>query len=278
MKHSDYQVAYLCQHYGVSRSGYYAWSNRPESRRARENRALVKDIVSIHKRSHGTYGSPRVTVTLNRQEKPCGENRIARLMKEHGIVGKVHHVYRRHQGTNRFFHRIDNLRLGHPGITAPNQVWCGDITYLKLHKHYYYLAVIMDLYSRKVISWSLGHQRIVDLTLKVLRQAIKRRRPDRGLIFHSDRGIEYASYRYEEALKEHGIRPSMNRPGHCVDNAHVESFFHTMKGEWLKGNAYRTFSELRETIQYYIEQFYNRRRLHSGIEYYSPNEYEKIYS
>jgi len=134
----------------------------------------------------------------------------------------------------------------------------------------------MDVYSRKIIAWSLGHKRTVNLTLSVLRQATKTRRPDARLIFHSDRGVEYASYRYEDVLKQHGIRPSMNRPGHCVDNAHVESFFHTMKGEWLKGHSYQSFNELKETIHYYIQQFYNRSRLHSGINYYSPNEYEKI--
>ena len=199
-------------------------------------------------------------------------------MREHGILGKVQYVYRNHQGNNRFFQRVENLRLNRTEPTAPNQVWAGDITYLKLHKHYYYLAVVMDVYSRKVIGWSLGHQRTVDLTLSLLRRTIKQRRPDTGLIFHSDRGIEYASYRYEDVLNQNGIRPSMNRPGHCVDNAHVESFFHTIKGEWLKGNSYRTFSELKETIQYYIQHFYNRSRLHSGIGYYSPNEYERMHS
>lgn len=278
MKQTDYRVAYLCHHYGVSRSGYYAWIRRPESRRDKEDRDLITQIKTIHERSHGTYGSPRVTAALKQRGIYCGENRVARLMREHRIVGKVHHIYRRHQGTHRFFQRIGNLRLIHPEPTAPNQVWAGDITYLKLHKHYYYLAVVMDVYSRKVIGWSLGHQRTVDLTLSVLRRAIQQRRPDSGLIFHSDRGIEYASYRYEGELKQHGIQPSMNRPGHCVDNAHVESFFHTIKGEWLKGNPYQTVNELKETIQYYIQQFYNRSRLHSGIGYYSPNEYEKMAS
>lgn len=276
MKQSDYRVAYLCKHYGVSRSGYYAWLHRPESQRAKANRQLITLIASIHQRSHGTYGSPRMTAALNRRGIRCGENRVARLMREQHIVGKIHQLYRHRQGTNRFFQRFDNLRLNRSAPTAPNQVWAGDITYLKLHKHYYYLAVVMDVYSRKIIAWSLGHQRTVDLTLSVLRRAIKQRQPDAGLIFHSDRGIEYASYRYEEVLKQHGIRPSMNRPGHCVDNAQVESFFHTLKGEWLKGHTYQSVNELKETIHYYIQQFYNRSRLHSGINYYSPNEYEKI--
>lgn len=278
VKQTDYQVAYLCKYYNVSRSGYYAWQNRPESQRAKDNRQLLTHIASIHKRSHGTYGSPRITAALNRQGIRCGENRIARLMREQRLVGKIHQRYRHCQGTNRFFQRFGNLRLNRSVPNAPNQVWAGDITYLQLHKHYYYLAVIMDVYSRKVIAWSLGHQRSVDLTLSVLRQAIKQRQPDTGLIFHSDRGIEYASYRYETELKQHGIRPSMNRPGHCVDNAHVESFFHTMKGEWLKGKTFKSFNELKQTIQYYIQQFYNGSRLHSGIGYYSPNEYERLAS
>ncbi len=278
MTESNYPVAFLCDHYDVSRSGYYTWRDRRESQRDKDNQALIKQIKTIHERSHGTYGSPRVTAALNQRGIRCGENRVARLMREQRIVGKVQNVYRCHQGNNRFFQRFDNLRLNRPEPTAPNQVWAGDITYLKLHKHYYYLAVVIDLYSRKVIGWSLGHQRKVDLTLSVLRRTIKHRQPDKGLIFHSDRGIEYASYRYEDELNQHGIRPSMNRPGHCVDNAHVESFFHTIKAEWLKGNPYRTFNELQETIRYYIQHFYNRSRLHSGIGYYSPNEYEKMAS
>lgn len=271
-------MAYLCKHYDVSRSGYYAWLNRPTSSRDMENRTLVRHIQRIHESSHGTYGSPRVTVALNQQGLSCGENRVARLMREQRIVGKVHTVYRRHRGTDRFFQRIGNLRLRQSEPTAVNQVWSGDITYLKLHKHYYYLAVVMDVYSRKIISWSLGHQRTVDLTLAALHKAIRQRNPDAGLIFHSDRGVEYASYRYEGTLSQNGIRPSMNRPGHCVDNAHVESFFHTIKAEWLKDNPYQTFKELKETIQYYIQRFYNRTRLHSGIGYYSPNDYEKMHS
>lgn len=239
---------------------------------------MITQIRSIHERSHGTYGSPRVTAALKQRGIRCSENRVARLMREQRIVGKAHHLYRRHQGTNRFFQRIGNLRLSRPEPTASNQVWAGDVTYLKLHKHFYYLAVVMDVYSRKVIDWSIGPHRTVDLTLSVLRRAVKKRQPDAGLIFHSDRGIEYASYRYEEELKQHGIRPSMNRPGHCVDNAHVESFFHTIKGEWLKGNPYGTVTELKETIRYYIQHFYNRSRLHSGIGYYTPDEYEKMVS
>lgn len=278
MAQSGYRAARLCQYYGVSRSGYYAWLNRVESRRAKENRDLLVHITTTHDRSHGTYGSPRVTAALKRQGIWCSENRVARLMREQRIVGKVQYVYRRHQGNNRFFLRTGNLRLGQAEPTAPNQVWAGDITYVKLHKHYYYLAVVMDVYSRKVLGWSLGHQRTVDLTLRVLHQAIKQRQPAPGLIFHSDRGIEYAAYDYEGELKQHGIRPSMNRPGHCVDNAHVESFFHTLKSEWLKGNPYQSFNGLKETIRYYIQHFYNRSRLHSGIGYYSPNEYEKMCS
>ena len=278
MQTTDYGVAYLCRHYGVWRSGYYAWRERPESERTRANRALVDKIKAMHQASHGIYGSPRITEALKQRGVACGENRVARLMQEYHIVGKVQHVHRRHQGTSRFFGRIEDIRLGQPVPTAPNQVWAGDITYMKFHKRFYYLAVIMDVYSRKVLGWTLGHQRTVDLTLGLLRRAIQQRNPDAGLIFHSDRGIEYASYQYEAELKQHGIRPSMNRPGHCVDNAHVESFFHTIKGEWLKGNACVTLAELKETIRYYIQRFYNRTRLHSGIGYYSPDEFEKMHA
>ena len=271
-------MAYLCRHYGVSRSGYYAWRGRPESNRARVNRELLSRISEVHQRSHGIYGSPRITEALKQRGVDCGENRVARLMQKHHIVGKVQHVYHRHQGTNRFFSRIENIRLGQPAPTAPNQVWAGDITYVKFHKRFYYLAVVMDVYSRKVIGWTLGPHRTVELTESLLARAIKQRCPAPGLIFHSDRGVEYASYRYESLLRTHGIRPSMNRPGHCVDNAHVESFFHTIKGEWLKGNTCSTLTELKETIRYYIQWFYNRTRLHSGIGFYSPDEFERMHA
>ena len=278
MQTTNYGVAYLCRHYGVSRSGYYTWRGRGESERARKDRELVTQISELHQRSHGIYGSPRITEALKQRGVACGENRVARLMRAHHIVGKVRHVYRRHQGTGRFFSRIENIRLGQPVPTAPNQLWSGDITYVKFHKRYYYLAVIMDVYSRKVLGWTLGPHRTVELTESLLARVVRQRSPAPGLIFHSDRGVEYASYRDEALLKAHGIRPSMNRPGHCVDNAHVESFFHTIKGEWLKGNTCATVSELKEMIRYYIQRFYNRTRLHSGIGYYSPDEFEKMHA
>lgn len=182
----------------------------------------------------------------------------------------------RHVGLKRFTERGENLRLDQDEAHDINQVWVADITYIKVKDQYKYLIAIMDLYSRRIISWSLTETRTTQDTLKVLRRAIQERQPKAGLIFHTDRGIEFTGYAFRDELEQHGIRPSVNRLGQCTDNGHMESFFHSLKIELIRGRKFNTMKELRYALNSYINHFYNKKRLHSGISYYSPNEYEKI--
>ncbi len=265
----------LCSFYGVSRSGYYAWRGRPESRWVKQNRWLLTKIVEIWRTSREIYGSPRILESLQKNSVHVSKHRVARLMRENGLRGRVVRVTRRQPGLKRFCLGVANrLRdLGKP--TGPDQQWAGDLTYLQVGPRWRYLAVILDLYSRKVRGWSLGDKRPTELTSRALQYAVGRRQPKPGLIFHSDRGIEYRALAYQAQLAEHGIVPSMNRPGQCTDNAIVESFFHTLKAEFFRGSTFNSTKELRRGIAGYINHFYNRKRIHSGIGYLSPEQYER---
>lgn len=269
-------MTFLCRHYRVSRRGYYAWKQRPKSDRSRANEKLFRTIHRIHAQSHGTYGSPRVWEALNQQGILCSENRVARLMRSAGLTGRVVKVTRRQPGLHRFFIATPNLRTDQAVPTGLDQQWVGDITYLKVRGRFCYLATVMDVCSRRILGHALGHDRSVNLTTRAVQQAIRARPNRENLLFHSDRGIEYGAYRYKAYLGTHGIRSSMNRPGHPGDNAHMESFFHSMKAEWIRGKTFKTFTELETAVRHYI-RFYNHHRLHSGLDYRTPAEYERLY-
>lgn len=269
-------VRYLCDWLGVSRSGYYAWLRREACERSREDQKLMKRIQAIHAASGGRYGSPRVHEALLREDVAVGRKRVERLMQEAGLVGRVATLYRRIPGMARFFGRHQNLRLDLPPPTAIDQVWVGDLTYIRVGGQWRYLAVVMDLYSRRVIGWSLGERKTADLTLRALRPALRRRTPKPGLLFHTDRGAEYGADIIQRELARHGIRASMNRPGCCTDNGYMESFFHSLKAEAIHGVTFKTEAALRQELNHYIGQFYNHRRLHSGIGYKTPVEYEEM--
>lgn len=266
----------MCDAYGVSRSGYYAWITRKDSQRKRDNQSLANKIKDIHRQSYGIYGSPRVTAMLHRQGVNVSENRVARIMQAEQIVGRIKTKKRREPSVNYAIKKTDNKRLTAALPCKPNQVWVGDVTYLWQQKQWWYLAVVMDVYSRKIIGWSLEKYRKKELTLCALQQALRNRKPEPNMIFHSDRGVEYGAHEYRELLQQHGIRPSMNRPCHCTDNAHIESFFHSLKGEWIRGVKYATVGTLKKGIRDYIVHFYNRTRLHSSLNYCSPNEFERL--
>lgn len=269
-------MTFLCRHYRVSTSGYYAWTQRAPSPRSRANASLRRKIHRIHECSHGIYGSPRVWEALQQQGISCGENRVARLMRNASLQGRVVKVTRRAPGVQRFFEATPNLRQDQSAPQRPDQQWVGDVTYLKASGKQCFLATVMDVYSRKIVGWSLGHDRTVNLTARAVQRAIRVRHTEHDLLFHSDRGIEYGAYRYKALLGTYGIRSSMNRPGHPGDNAHMESFFHSMKAEWIRGKTFTSFSELEAAIKHYI-RFYNHQRLHSGIDYHTPVEYERLY-
>lgn len=197
-------------------------------------------------------------------------------MRENDLKGRVVRVTRRQPGLHRFGEGLPNRLKDAGSPTEPDQHWAGDITYLQVQGKWRYLAVILDLYSRRIVSWALSDRRTIDLTYKAMQAAIKRRQPKPGLIFHSDRGIEYRSLLLRDLLTTHHIVASMNRPGQTTDNAYAESFFHTLKAEFFRGRCFNTTQELRQGLAGYINHFYNRRRMHSGLGYCSPEEYERI--
>lgn len=263
----------MCRLYGVTRAGYYAWRKREPSQRQMENCELIKDIKRLHAESRGIYGSPRVTQALEQAGVSVSENRVARLMRQERIRGRSSTLYRGKVGSHAFFGSIPNRGLK---VLAekPDNVWVGDVTYLRVNAEWRYLAVIMDKCSRRIIGWSMGKSRDVALTLKALSRAVANRRPAPGVIFHTDRGVEYAAHAFRNRLEDLGFVQSMNRPNRMNDNGHMESFFHSMKSEALHGKRFVTDEELLGALRSYIP-FYNATRLHSSLNYVSPATYEK---
>jgi len=261
----------MCRLYEVTRAGYYAWRTREPSARSEENQRLLRRIERVHAQSRETYGSPRIQRALCYQGVRVGRNRVARLMRKHRIRARASRIYRPNPGVHRFFEAIPKQHLKALSV-RPNAVWVGDITYLKLGESWRYLATVMDRCTRRVIGWSLGHKKNVKLTLQALGRAVHQCRPRAGLIFHSDRGTEYAGYVYRDRLAELGIVQSMNE--RMNDNAYMESFYHSMKSEVIHGEKIEEERQLHEVIRKYI-RFYNERRLHSSIGYMAPAVYEQ---
>lgn len=266
----------MCGWLKVSRSGYYAWLKREASQRSKEDKRLAVIITEIHRDSRGTYGSPRVHEALKQRGISVGKKRVERLMQGSGLQGRVVQVTRRQPGLRRFKERGENLRLDQSQPTQINRVWVSDITYIKVRETYKFLIVIMDLYSRRILNWSLTDSRTTTETANVLKRAIKERQPAKGLIFHTDRGIEFTGKVFRQELRKHGLKGSVNRLGYCTDNGHMESYFHTLKAELIRGRKFSSMAELRYALNSYINHFYNKKRLHSGIGYCSPIEYEKM--
>ena len=264
----------MCRFLSVSKSGYYAWLGRKPSRYAQEEQALKKQIIKVFSQSRETYGSPRVHAELRRQGFLVSRKRVARIMREQGLRARSYRIYLKMAKLHRFYQSIKNIKKDIPKPTAVNQQWSGDLTYIKQGKRWMYLAVVIDLYSRKVVGWSLGSKKSTQLTMSSLRMAIRNRNPQERLLFHTDRGSEYRAHEVQALLSKHGIVPSMNRPGHCTDNAEVESFFHTLKGDIIRKNSFKSEKQLRDKLVGYIQHFYNRNRLHSSLGYRSPHEYE----
>ncbi len=262
----------MCALYRVTRAGYYAWRRRGESVRRQQDRRLLTQIRAIFDGSRGTYGSPRVHGALGAAGVRVSRRRVARLMREAGLRARAVRLYRRIPGLHGFFTSIPNRQLDR-WATGPDQVWVGDITYVKVGGAWRYLAVVLDRYSRRVLGWSLGPSKDARLTLAALNHAVVHRRPRPGVIFHSDRGVEYAAYAFRERLAALGFVQSMNRPREITDNAHMESFFHSMKSDAVHGVRFTQEAELRTLLRQYIP-YYNSVRLHSGIGYSSPIAYE----
>lgn len=273
--HIEFGVNYLCKYLGISRSGYYAWVNRKRPKRVEEDVELQKAIERIFIESRETYGSPRVHQALRIEGCKISRKRVERLMREAGLKARSARIYRRLGGLHYFFKSIENKRIALPRPPGPDQQWVSDLTYIRIKGTWRYLAVVLDLYSRRVVGWSMSKKKNVKLTGSALMMAIRKRNPSPGLIFHTDRGSEYRSYDIQSILERYGILPSMNRPGHCTDNAEMESFFHSLKADIIHGRNFYTEEELRYSIAGYLNHFYNRKRLHSSINYLSPVDYER---
>lgn len=262
----------LCALYSVTRAGYYAWLKRGVSHRTEQDRGLVQKIVPIFKASRGTYGSPRVHRELRRLGVRVSRRRVARLMGAVGMRGRISRVYRPKARLKSLYAKHPN-RLWRAKARRPDQIWVGDVTYLRVDRHWCYLAVVIDQFSRRILGWSLMRTRTVTLTRAAFDAAYRRRQP-RRLIFHSDRGIEYAAPAYVDHLKSLGVRQSMTSGGAPSENAHAESFFHSLKADVIHGAEFATDESLRACLRWYVP-FYNRRRLHSSLGYESPAELEK---
>ncbi len=274
-RRTRYPVRMMCRLLQVSRSGYYAWRTRPESARARQDRELIPEIRRVHQQSKGVYGSPRVHAELKAEGQRVGRNRVARLMRLERLRGCPKRRFRvTTQRDPR--HPVAKNLLGQDFTAdAPNQRWVADITYISTKQGWLYLAVVMDLYSRRIVGWSMGDRMSRRLVVDALKMAVDARRPEGGLIHHSDRGGQYTSDDFRDELAKHGIECSMSGSGNCYDNAVVESFFGILKRERVNRVRYRTRAEARADLFDYIEVFYNRKRRHGYLGNISPADHEE---
>jgi putative transposase len=271
---AHFPVDFMCEQLGVSRSGYYAWKERPESERDKADRALAEVVTRIHHDSRGTYGSPRVHAELRARGQRVSRKRVARLMNEQGLAARKRRRFVQTTDSRHNQPVASNLLERNFSPGQPNSTWATDITYVGTRQGWLYLAVVLDLFSRKVVGWSMSEHIDRHLVLNALDMALKGRQPPRGLLHHSDRGSQYASTDYQQALAARGIQCSMSRKGNCWDNAVVESFFSSLKLELVYTTDFATHEQARLALFEYIEVFYNRQRRHSSLGYVSPVDFE----
>ena len=269
---ADFPVQVMCELLGVSRGGYYAWAGRAESTRAADDRVLAAEIQAAHAASRSRYGSPRVHAELRARGRRIGRKRVARLMRGMGLAARRRRRFRRTTDSRHAFPIAPNLLERNFTAEAPDRVWLADLTYIWTAQGWLYLAAVLDLYTRRVVGWAMADHLRHELTLAALDMAIVRQRPAPGLVHHADRGVQYAAHGYRARLRRHGMVCSMSRKGDCWDNAPMESFFATLKGELVEEADYQTRDEARADLFQYIEGFYNRRRLHSGLGYLTPEQ------
>lgn len=270
----QWPVDVQCDTLGVSRSGYYAWKGRPVAPRAEQDVELVDEIKAAYAAGRGTYGSPRVHRELRAKGRRIGRKRVERLMRQHGIAARRKRRFRRTTDSNHSQPIAPNVLERNFDVELPNTAWVTDVTYVWTHEGWLYLAVILDLFSRRVVGWAVSANNDRALALGALDRAVCARTPAEGLVHHSDRGSVYASDDYGEGLTKIGAIKSMSRKGDCWDNAVAESFFATIKGEMIDHEDYLTRSAAIAAIADYIDGFYNPCRRHSAIDYVSPIEFE----
>jgi putative transposase len=274
---NDHSIAMLCANLQVSPSGYYDWDRRRCSPglRAVEDVALAEEIAAIHARSRQTYGSPRISDELRFRGRRHGRNRITRLMRQKGICGRQKGRYRVQTTDSNHDHPVAPNRLAHAApASAPNQIWVADITYIPTDEGWLYLAGVLDLHSRKIVGWAMSPSIDSALVLSALSMATLHRQPAPGLLFHSDRGVQYAAGNFRSALAASGLVPSMSRQGNCYDNAAMESFWSTLKLELVYRTRFTSRRQAQSHIFDYIESFYNRQRRHTSLGGLSPTDFE----
>ncbi len=271
---AHHPVEALCRNFNVSRSGFYAWKRRAPSATARRDVRLGAEVVAIHARSRGTYGSPRIHAELAARGEHVARKRVARLMSEQGLSARRKRTYRTTTDSNHTQPTAPNVLARSFSTTAPNEVWVTDVTAVWTAEGWLYLAALLDLFSRRVVGWAMSETNDAGLALSALRAALRSRRPPEGLLHHSDRGSPYASQEYRAELAAHGLRRSMSRRGNCWDNAVAESFFSSLKTEHVPDKGYPTRAAARVAINEYIDSFYNLTRRHSHNGYLSPIEFE----
>ena len=271
----EYPIRELCAVLEVTRSGYYAWRSGRETARELANGLWVERIRRVYQENKGRYGSPRVTEQLRQEGHICNRKRIERLMRQHGLRGLSGR--KRRVCTTNSDHNYPvapNLLLGRAAPSGPDQVWVADITYVLTAEGWLFLAAVMDLYSRQILGWSVWDSLHATGAVQALQRALTKRRPAKGLIHHSDRGVQYACHMYRQSLQAAGLVPSMSRKGNCYDNAAMEAFWSTLKREAMADSATWSRDRVRRTLFEYIESIYNRSRLHSSLGYQSPVDFE----
>jgi transposase InsO family protein len=271
----QYPLALVCEVLQVSPSGYHKWLKHKVGFRAKENQRILEIIRFHHNKSKATYGLPRIYAAIRREEFGVNKKRIARLMKVNNIKAKTKRRFRVTTIQNSKAQASENILKQNFTASSENKIWTGDITYVWTKEGWIYLAVVMDVYSRKIVGWSIDSNLSTELVIRALMMAVVHRNPERAIIFHSDRGSQYTSSTFRETLKKYGIVQSNSSTGNCYDNAVTESFFHTLKTELTYWENYKTREEAKGSIFEYIEINYNGRRLHSSLGYLSPVEFEE---
>ncbi len=274
-RREQYPVRMMCRLLNISKSCYYAWRTRGESNRSKNNRVLIPVIKLIHKTSGGVYGSPKIHAELNDEGYPCGRHKVARLMRKTGLRGcpKKRFIVTTQREPGHSVAK--NLLKQNFSVEQPNRCWVGDITAIPTKQGWLYLAIILDLYSRRIVGWSMEQWMTRHLAIDALRMAVSMRRPSGSLIYHSDRGAQYTSDDFQNELEKYGIECSMSGKGNCYDNAVAESFFGLLKRERVNRAKYLSRDEARRELFEYIECFYNKKRRHGYLNYLSPAVFEK---
>jgi putative transposase len=271
-----YPLILLCEVMRVSRSGYYAWKNPKKSARQQERERLIPKVKEIHRQAKGTYGARRIAQELEALGESCRRTKAGTLMRLAGVAAKQKKKFKATTNSNHNLPVAPNLLQRNFEVSEPNKVYCSDITYIWTGEGWLYLAIVLDLFSRQIVGWSMDKRMPKELVLNALHMAVWRRRPEAGLIFHSDRGSQYCSHAFQKELNINGMISSMSRKGDCWDNSVAESFFSSLKKERVFDARYATREEARRDIVDYIEMFYNSKRRHSSLGYLSPREYERV--